>query len=74
MQEVNKAICKLPNLHQLSMVIGSDTLLPSLVLPNLTALEVIYGHGSDWLQVFCGATLGKLTSVTILTDQCCASH
>ena len=31
--------------------------------PNLTNLTITYDHGSDWLRVFQGATLGKLESI-----------
>ena len=67
-EEAHEIICKLPNLRDLSMVIGSDTPLPPLVLPSLTTLNVTYDDGSAWLQGFRGATLGKLVSVEITTD------
>jgi len=67
-QEAREVICNLPNLCDLSVVIGSDTSLPSFVLPSLTDLNVRYFDGSDWLEGFRGATLGKLASITITAD------
>jgi len=64
-QEARKVICELPNLRQLSMVIGSGTPLPLLMLPSLTNLTVTCHGGSDWLEGFRGATLGKLASITV---------
>jgi len=58
-----EAICKLPNLRDLWVVIERDTPLPTMVLPNLTNLVIKYGHDRDWLQVFHGATLGKLGTI-----------
>jgi len=67
-QEARKVICEVPTLSDLSVVIGSDTSLPLLVLPSLVNLTVTYSHGSDWLQGFRGAALGSLASVTINAD------
>ena len=63
-KEARKVICKLPDLHKLSVVIGGDTSIPSVVLPNLTNLTVEYANDSGWLEAFHGATLGKLKTVT----------
>jgi len=67
-QEAREIIYQLPNLHELSVVIGSDTSLPLLVLPSLLALTVTYSDGSGWLQGFRGAALGKLTSIAIHSE------
>jgi len=64
-QTAHKVLCELPNLHGLSIVIRDNTSLPLLVLPSLVDLTVTYDDGSDWLQGFRGATLGKLASITI---------
>ena len=63
-EEACEVIYKLPDLSGLSMVIGEDTLLTPVVLPNLTILVVSYDHGSDWLQMFDGVTFGKLEIIT----------
>ena len=62
--EVREVICKLPNLRGLWLVIDGPAPLPTLVLPNLTAINIEYDDDRSWLQGFRGATLGKLTSVT----------
>ena len=59
-----EVICKLPNLRELQMDIGGSNSLPTLVLPNLTKIEINYDHDHGWLQAFRGATLEKLTSIT----------
>ena len=63
-EEAREVVCKLPNLRKLSVVIEKGVSLPSAVLPNLTKLVIKYDHDSDLLQVFCGATLERLKSVT----------
>ena len=63
-KEARDVIYKLPELGGLWMIIEGSTPLPTVVLPNLTELDVEYDHESDWLQGFHGATLGKLASVT----------
>ena len=55
-------IYKLPNLHELSVVIEGPTSLPTMVLPNLTEIVIKFDHDRNWLQGFRGATLGKLES------------
>jgi len=63
-EAAREVICKIPNLRKLSVVIGRDTHLPSVVLPNLTHLTIKYDHNSDWVRVFHGATLGELKTIT----------
>lgn len=63
-EEAHEAIHALTDLHELSVVIEKDPFLLPLVLPNLTRLTIEYDHGSAWLQMFRGATLGRLESVT----------
>jgi len=63
-----EVISQLPNLWELSVVIGSDTRLPSLVLPSLIDLTVTYSHGCGWLQGFRGATLGNLASIAVRSE------
>ena len=62
-EEVSEAICNLPNLRKLRVVIEGSGSLPTLVLPNLTEIDVEHDHDHDWLQGFRGATFGKLISV-----------
>lgn len=58
-------IHKLANLRELSVVIEEGASLPPLMLPNLTELMVEFS--GDWLQIFHGATLGKLEAATFLS-------
>ena len=62
--EACEAVYTLPALRNLSAVIKKGNSLPTVVLPNLTELDVEYDHDHGWLQGFRGATLGKLASVT----------
>ena len=62
-----EVICKLPNLRELSVFIKGNTLLPTLVLPNLTGLSIKHAHNGDWLKGFRGATLGKVETITFLS-------
>ena len=62
-EEALEAIRNLPNLHELSMVIKRDVPPPSLLLPALTHLRVVYDEEEDCLRMFRGATLEKLLSV-----------
>ena len=66
-EEARQVILKLPDLRELSVAIEMDTLLPLVVLPNLTRLVVKYDHGSDWLRTFHGATFEKLEDVTFFS-------
>jgi len=62
--EASEVIYKLPNLCDLSVVIKRETPLPPALLPNLTDLTISCDNEGDWPQLFHGATLGKLKSVT----------
>ena len=61
-----EVVHRLPDLHGLMVVIERGALLPSLVLPSLTDLTVRYDHDNDCLEMFHGATLGKLESVEFI--------
>ena len=50
------------------MVAERGTPLPSLVLPSLTKLIVRYDHDDDRLEMFHGATLGKLETVVFIFE------
>jgi hypothetical protein len=63
-EEAQEVVYRLPKLSRLRTVIEGHTLLPQMVLPNLTEIDVKYGGHLDWLQGFHGATLGKLECVT----------
>ena len=63
-EEASGVIYKLPSLRRLSVFIEKGTPLPSASLPNLTKLAITCDNEGDWPQLFCGATLGKLRSVT----------
>ena len=63
-EEARQAVCNLPNLRHLSVVIEKDSSLPLVALPKLTNLAIKYDEESDLLRVFHGATFGKLETVT----------
>jgi hypothetical protein len=63
-EEAREVVYKLPDLFGLTMVVEGPTSLPTMVLPNLTDIDIEYDHNCDWLNGFRGATLGKLDSVT----------
>lgn len=69
-----EVVFKLPNLRELRVIVNEADSLPTLVLPNLTGIDIEYDHieydldveddcHCGWLQGFRGATLGKLASV-----------
>lgn len=66
--EAREVIYKHPNLSTLQAVFDGPTTLPTIALPNLTSIDIESCYGHDWLQGFCGASLGKLTSVSIFSD------
>jgi hypothetical protein len=63
--EACEVIFKQPDLRMLQAVIDGFTALPTIALPNLTDMMISYRDGHDWLQGFCGASFGKLTSITV---------
>ena len=65
--EARKSICKHPDLHKLRTVIDRPSSIPTIILPNLTDIYITYDDGHDWLHGFRGASLGKLTTVTIFS-------
>ena len=67
-EEARQVICNLPNLRELSVIIERDNSLPTVVLPNLTNLEIKYDQDSDLLRVFHGATFGKLAVLTLQSE------
>ena len=70
-KEAREVMHNLPDLRGLSVVIEEDSSLPRVVLPNLTGLTVKYLRDNDWLEVFRGATFGKLESVTFYSTSGC---
>lgn len=67
-EEARKAIYNCPDLRTLQTVFNTPTASPTMTLPNLTYMYIEYYHGRDWLQGLRGASLGKLTSVTISSE------
>ena len=65
-EEAREVVHRLPNLCGLAVVIERGAPLPSLALPSLTDLTVRYDHDDDCLEMFHGATLGKLESVEFI--------
>ena len=66
-EEAHKWIFRLPNLRELWVVTDGDVSLPSALLPGLTNLTIDDDYGSDWSQIFRGATLDKLESFTFFS-------
>jgi len=65
-EEAREVIYTHTNLRRLWAVIEGATSLPTLVLPNLTELDIEYtGHDHGWLQGFRGATFGRLASIGV---------
>lgn len=64
-EEARKVIYNHPYLRTLQTVVGRTTVLPTMVLPNLTNIHVGYHHGHNWLEGFRGASFGKLAMVSI---------
>ena len=62
-EEAREVVQRLSDLRELTVVIERGTSLPSLVLPSLTNLIARYDHDDDCLEMFRGATLGKLESI-----------
>ncbi|KAF9643098.1 hypothetical protein BDM02DRAFT_1744661 [Thelephora ganbajun] len=68
-KEAREVISKLPDLRRLMVVTEKDTSLPSLVLPSLTHLVIKGDHDGGLLQMFHGATLKKLESVSFFVSE-----
>ena len=64
-EEASEVIFKLSSLRSLSVVIEGKTSLPSASLPNLVELTITCDNEGNWPQLFHGATLRKLKSVTL---------
>ena len=63
-EEAREVVCKLPDLCGLRVIIEGSTSLPTMILPNLSEIEVEYDRDRGWLGGFRGATLGRLNSIT----------
>ena len=68
LEGAREVVYKLPCLGVLRTLITVPTVLPMVVLPSLTELDVEYDRNHDWLQGFCGASLGKLASLSIRSN------
>ena len=62
-EEASEVVYKLPNLRGLWVTVDGPGPLPTLVLPNLTTIQLDCDDDHGWLQGFSGATFGKLTSI-----------
>ena len=67
-EEAQEAVYRLPRLSRLWSVIRGPTSLPTVVLPNLTTIDVEYDHDLNWLAGFRGATLEKLEAITFRSE------
>lgn len=63
-EEACEVIYKHPHLRSFRTTIFEPT-IPTMVLPNLTHLEIEDEHSPKWLEAFCGASLGNLISIKI---------
>ncbi|KAF9641823.1 hypothetical protein BDM02DRAFT_3194490 [Thelephora ganbajun] len=68
-EEAREVISKLPDLRRLTVVTEKDASLPSLVLPSLTHLVIKGDHDGGSLQMFHGAALKKLKSVSFFVSE-----
>ena len=62
-EEARRVFFKLPNLRELQTIFNGPTTIPTIVLPNLTEIDIGYDHGHEWLQGFHGASFRKLETV-----------
>ena len=63
-EEARRFLHTLPKLRKLWVFTQGPTLLPPLALPDLEELYIDWDCGRDWIQGFCGATIGKLKAIT----------
>jgi len=63
-EEAREVVYKLPRLTDLWAIIQGSTSLPTVTLPNLTAVGVEFEDDLDWLRGFRGVKFDKLESVT----------
>ena len=63
-EEAREVVYRLPKLSSLCTFIQGTTSLPTVTLPNLTAIDVKYNDDLNWLQGFRGAVFGQLDSAT----------
>jgi len=63
--EAREVVVQLPDLTDLSTVIQGHTLLPSVALPNLFAINLEYDDHLGWIQGFRGASLKNLEVIRI---------
>ena len=66
-EEAREVAHKLPDLRELKVVTERGIPLPTLVLPSLTELTIEHDHDDAWLEMFRGATLGRLESVCFIS-------
>ena len=59
-EEAREVVCRLPRLSELWTIIHGSTPLPTVTIPNLSAIDVEYDGDLTWMQAFHGAKLGKL--------------
>ena len=63
-EEARGFLHTLPKLCQLWVFAQGQTSLPPLELPDLDMVRIEWDSGCDWLQGFCGATIGKLKIIS----------
>jgi len=67
-KEAREVVYRLPKLVGLWGIIQGPTSLPTMALPNLTAIYVEYDDDLSWLQGFRGAALERLEAVTFHSE------
>ena len=67
-KEARQAVFRLPRLSQMWAVFQGIVSLPTVALPNLTAIDVEYHSNMNWLRGFHGATLDKLDSISFRSE------
>ena len=63
-EEARVFLHTLPKLRNLWVSMKGPTSLPPLALPDLDVIYIEWDFGRDWFQGFCGATIGKLKTIT----------
>ena len=61
-------LCRCTDLCDVQTVIDGPTSLPTMVLPNLTRMDIKFYHSRGLLQGFHGASLGNLVSLTFRSE------
>ena len=64
-EDAREILYKLPRLRWLRTAIQGSISLPTVALPDLESICVVWDSRRDWLQGFRGATIGKLKTIVL---------